>query len=62
MLFLCQNVHYVVVSFPGTKLHWNETSRYRNRHCANCIGTLSFPVAKWHLIAMCEQIDCKQLE
>jgi len=25
-----RNVHYVVVSFPGTKVHGNETSRYRN--------------------------------
>jgi len=24
-----RNAHYVVVSFPGTKVHGNETSRYR---------------------------------
>jgi len=25
-----RNVHYVVVSFPGTKVYGNETSRYQN--------------------------------
>ena len=28
-----RNVHYVVVSFPGTKVHGNETSRYQYIYC-----------------------------
>ena len=24
----------------------------RNQHCANCIGTLSFPIAQWHAAVM----------